>query len=143
MPYPTINRVVLVGRLTRDPELRMLPSGETVCVLRVACNSKRRGDGGSYEEKPNYFDIDVFGAPGQHVAGHAHKGERVAVDGQLESREWKNSFQERREAVPSWPTLCGAYPAGRGAGRQGSSSLSARARTRRISSSEENRVSAA
>jgi single-strand DNA-binding protein len=99
MPYPTINRVLLLGRLTRDPQLRELSSGETVCVLRVACNSKRRGDEGSYEEKPNYFDIDVFGAPGQHVAGHAHKGERVAVDGQLESREWKNSFQERREAV--------------------------------------------
>jgi single-strand DNA-binding protein len=99
MPYPTINRVLLLGRLTRDPQLRELSSGETVCVLRVACNSKRRGDEGSYEEKPNYFDIDVFGAPGQHVARHAHKGERVAVDGQLESREWKNSFQERREAV--------------------------------------------
>jgi single-strand DNA-binding protein len=99
MPYPTINRVLLLGRLTSDPQLRELSSGETVCVLRVACNSKRRGDEGSYEEKPNYFDIDVFGAPGRHVAGHAHKGERVAVDGQLQSREWKNSFQEHREAV--------------------------------------------
>jgi len=55
---------------------------------------------GCYEERPNYFDfdIDVFGALGQHVAHHTHKGERVAVDGQLQWREWKNSFQEHREA---------------------------------------------
>jgi len=70
-----------------------------VCVLRVACNTRRRDDEGSYEEKPNYFDVDVFGAHGHHVAHHTHKGERIAVDGWLESREWKNSFQERRETV--------------------------------------------
>ena len=98
MPYPTINRVVLVGRLTCDPELRTLPSGETVCGLRVACNFSWRLPEGGYEERPNYFDVDVFGALGQHVAHHTHKGERVAVDGRLQWREWKNSFQEKREA---------------------------------------------
>jgi single-strand DNA-binding protein len=99
MSYPTINRVVLLGRLTRDPELRELSSAETVCVLRVACNTRRRDDEGAFEEKPNYFDVDVFGAHGRHVAQHARKGERVAIEGRLQSREWKSSFQERREAV--------------------------------------------
>jgi single-strand DNA-binding protein len=99
MPYPTINRVVLVGRLTRDPELRMLPSGETVCGLRVACNSSRHLPDGSYEERPNYFDVDVLGTLGESLATQMHKGARVGIDGRLEWREWKNSFQEKREAV--------------------------------------------
>ena len=50
----TINRVVLIGRLTRDPELRALPSGLSVCGLRVACNSSRRDTEGEYHDKPNY-----------------------------------------------------------------------------------------
>jgi single-strand DNA-binding protein len=99
MSYSTINRVVLAGRLTRDPELRELPSRETVCVLRVACNHRRRTDEGTYEDQPNYFDVDVFGAQGETAAHRLHKGERVAITGRLEWREWKNSFQEKREAV--------------------------------------------
>jgi single-strand DNA-binding protein len=55
MSYFAINRVVLVGRLTRDPELRALPSGTNVCGLRVACNSSRRDADGDYQEKPNFF----------------------------------------------------------------------------------------
>jgi single-strand DNA-binding protein len=89
----------LVGRLTRDPQPRSLTSGTSVCSLRIACNCRRTGDEGAYEEKPNYFDVDLFGAHGQDFAQQAHKGERVAVEGRLQSREWKNSFQERREAV--------------------------------------------
>jgi single-strand DNA-binding protein len=99
MSYPTINRVVLLGRLTRDPELRMLPSGETVCGLRIACNSSRRLPDGSYEERPNYFDVDVLGTLGESLATQMHKGARVGIDGRLQWREWKNSFQENREAV--------------------------------------------
>lgn len=99
MSYPTINRVVLVGRLTCDPELRTLPSGETVCGLRVACNSSRRVPDGGYEERPNYFDVDVLGALGESLATRLHKGRRVGIDGRLQWREWKNSFQENREAV--------------------------------------------
>jgi single-strand DNA-binding protein len=99
MSYPTINRVVLFGRLTRDADLRTLPTGETACGLRVACNSRRRHPDGGFEEHPNYFDVDVLGPLGERLARHIHKGARVAIDGHLEWREWKNSFQERREAV--------------------------------------------
>ncbi|MGO8904369.1 MAG: single-stranded DNA-binding protein [Solirubrobacteraceae bacterium] len=57
MSYFSINRVVLVGRLTRDPELRALPSGASVCSLRVACNSSRRDLDGNYQERPNFFVV--------------------------------------------------------------------------------------
>ena len=115
--YPTINRVVLLGRLTRDPELRMLPSGETVCGLRVACNSSRRLPDGSYEERPNYFDVNVFGAQGVTAADRLHKGERVAITGRLEWREWKNSFGEKREAVSVVADTL-QFAAGRASGRR-------------------------
>ena len=95
----TINRVVLVGRLTRGPELSALPSGASVCDLRVACNTVRRDSDGEYQDKPNYFDVSVFGAAADNVSRYTHKGSRVAVDGRLESREWETSNQHKREAV--------------------------------------------
>lgn len=95
----TINRVVLVGRLTRDPELRALPSGLKVCGLRIACNSARRDSGGQYQDKPSYFDASVYGAAADNVSRYTQKGSRVAIDGRLEWREWKTSEQQKREAV--------------------------------------------
>src|SRR5215472_2949073 len=56
-----INRVVLVGNLTKDPELRHTPGGTPVCSLRVAVNSRRRDESGQWVDKPNYFDVSVFG----------------------------------------------------------------------------------
>ncbi len=99
MSYFTINRVVLVGRLTRDPELRALPSGTSVCGLRIACNSSRKDTDGELIERPNYFDVSVYGAPGESVSRYIHRGSRVAIDGRLEWREWETAEQERRQAV--------------------------------------------
>jgi single-strand DNA-binding protein len=99
MSYFTINRVVLVGRLTRDPELRALPSGTSVCGLRVACNSSHRDGDGEMIERPNYFDVSIYGAPGESVSRYTRRGGRVAIDGRLEWREWVTAEQERRQAV--------------------------------------------
>jgi single-strand DNA-binding protein len=99
MSYFTINRVVLVGRLTRDPELRALPSGTSVCALRIACNSSRRDADGDYKERPNFFDVSVYGAPGESVSNYMRRGSRVAVDGRLEWREWETADQQKRQAV--------------------------------------------
>ena len=94
----SINRVVLVGRLTRDPELRGLPSGVSVCSVRIACNSSRR-DGDGYAEKPNFFDVSIYGASAESVSHYMRKGSRVAVDGRLEWREWETADQQKRQAV--------------------------------------------
>src|ERR1700730_6053585 len=98
-PMFAINRVVLIGRMTRDPELRALPSGTSVCSLRIACNSSRRDPEGEFTERPNYFDVSVCGAPAESVANYMRKGSRVAIDGRLEWREWETAAEQRRQAV--------------------------------------------
>jgi single-strand DNA-binding protein len=99
MSYFSINRVVLVGRLTRDPELRALPSGVSVCGLRIACNSRRRDPEGDFQERPNFFDVSVYGASADSVSQYMRKGSRVGVDGRLEWREWETADQQKRQAV--------------------------------------------
>jgi single-strand DNA-binding protein len=99
MSYSNINRVVLVGRLTSDPELRALPSGASVCGLRIACNAMRKNADGEYSEKPNFFTVSVFGAVGESVHRYMSRGRRVAIDGRLDWREWETSEGAKRQAV--------------------------------------------
>ncbi len=99
MAATNINRVILTGNLTRDPELRSLPSGTAVCSLRIACNTRRKGQGGEWEDKPNYFDVTVWGAQGENCARFLSKGRPVAVDGRLRWREWTNPEGQKRQAV--------------------------------------------
>jgi single-strand DNA-binding protein len=94
----SVNRVVVVGNLTRDPELRHTPSGTAVCSLRIAVNSRRKDQSGQWVDKPNYFNVSVFGQQGENCAQYLAKGRPVAVDGRLEWREWE-SEQGKREAV--------------------------------------------
>lgn len=95
----TVNRVVLIGNLTRDPELRSLPSGSSVCNFRVACNSTRRDAEGGFQEKPNFFDVGVFGEQADNVSRYIRKGRRVAIDGRLDWREWETSDGQKRQTV--------------------------------------------
>ena len=95
-----INRVVLVGNLTKDPELRHTPSGTAVCSLRLAVNTRRKDSAtGEWTEKPNYFDITVWGNQGESCAQYLAKGRPVAVDGRLEWREWDAQDWTKRQAV--------------------------------------------
>jgi single-strand DNA-binding protein len=95
-----INRVVLVGNLTRDPELRNTPSGMSVCSLRIAVNTRRKDNAsGQWTEKPNYFDVTVWGAQGENCAQYLSKGRPVAIDGRLEWREWDAQDGSKRQAV--------------------------------------------
>jgi single-strand DNA-binding protein len=97
--HVSINRVVLVGRLTRDPELRALPSGASVCSMRIACNSSRKDVDGEWVDRPSFFDVSAFGASGESVSHYMRRGSRVAIDGRLEWREWETAEQEHRQAV--------------------------------------------
>jgi single-strand DNA-binding protein len=95
-----INRVVMTGNLTADPELRSLPSGMSVCSLRIACNTRRKnGSTGEWEDKPNYFNVTVWGAQGENAARFLSKGRPVAIDGRLEWREWEAQDGTKRQAT--------------------------------------------
>src|SRR4051794_8450230 len=94
-----INRVVITGNLTRDPELRSLPSGMAVCSLRIASNTRRKDSTGQWVEKPNYLDVAIWGRQGETAAQYLSKGRAVAVDGRLEWREWQDKEGNSRQSV--------------------------------------------
>lgn len=100
MAATNINRVVLTGNLTRDPELRSTPSGMSVCSLRIASNTRRKDhSNGEWVDKPNYFSVTVWGAQGENCARFLSKGRPVCIDGRLEWREWQDQAGAKREAV--------------------------------------------
>jgi single-strand DNA-binding protein len=94
-----VNVVVVTGNLTRDPELRHLGSGTAVCKLRVAVNSRRKDQSGNWVDKPNYFDVTVWGAQGENCANYLSKGRPVAVEGRLDWREWEDQGGNKRQSV--------------------------------------------
>jgi single-strand DNA-binding protein len=100
MAGSNINRVIITGNLTRDPELRSLASGNSVCSLRVACNGRRRNPSTQeWEDQPNYFDVTVWGAQGENCSRYLSKGRPIAVDGRLQWREWTDKEGQKRQSV--------------------------------------------
>ena len=101
MAASNINVVVITGNLTKDPELRSTGGGTSVCELRVAVNSRRKdGTTGEWVDKPNYFNVVVFGAQGDNCANYLSKGRPVAVEGRLDWREWEaKDGSGKRQAV--------------------------------------------
>ena len=94
-----VNRVAVTGNLTAQPEVRQLRSGTSLCRLRIACNTRRRDADGSWDEKPNYFDVGHMGAQADAASRRLSKGSRIALDGRLEWREWTAQSGEKRQAV--------------------------------------------
>ncbi|HWV87839.1 MAG TPA: single-stranded DNA-binding protein [Capillimicrobium sp.] len=100
MAATNINRVIITGNLTRDPELRSTGSGTAVCGLRIACNTRRKDSAsGEWVDKPNYFDVTIFGRQGENAAQYLSKGRGVAIDGRLEWREWQDQQGNKRQSV--------------------------------------------
>jgi single-strand DNA-binding protein len=92
------NVVVLVGRLTSDPELRALASGTSVCSLRLAFNTSVKDNStGAWEDKGNFINITVWGGQGENCAKFLSKGSKVAIDGALQWREWDSEQGKRSE----------------------------------------------
>jgi len=96
----SINRVVLVGNLTHDPELRALPSGTSVCQLRIAVNDRIKDrNTGEWTDYANYFDVSVFGQQGDNCAQYLSRGRQVAIDGRLRYRQWEAQDGTKRSKV--------------------------------------------
>jgi single-strand DNA-binding protein len=95
-----VNNVVITGNLTRDPELRYLQeSNECVCRMRVAVNGRQKdAESGQWVDRPNYFDVAVWGEHAHTCANYLLKGRAVAVAGRLQWHEWV-AAGARREGV--------------------------------------------
>jgi single-strand DNA-binding protein len=94
-----LNRVTLVGRLTRDPELRHTGGGDPICSIRLAVSSRARDESGNWGDKSNFFDVTVFGRQAQTAADYLAKGRRIGVDGRLSWREWQAQDGTKRQSV--------------------------------------------
>ena len=94
-----INRVTLVGRLTRDPELKHLPSGSAVLEMGLAVNGRKQDASGQWVDKPNFFDVKVFGNQAEMLSQHLGKGRRIGVDGRLDWSSWESQDGGKRSKV--------------------------------------------
>lgn len=83
-----INRALIYGNLTRDPELKSLPSGAQVCEFGVATNRVWKDKNGSRQESVDYHNIVVFGRQAELVKQYLHKGSGVYVEGRIQTRSW-------------------------------------------------------
>ncbi|MGZ8782628.1 MAG: single-stranded DNA-binding protein [Gaiellaceae bacterium] len=93
-----INSVVLVGNLTKDPELRHTPSGTAVTTLRIAVNDRiKRGE--EWQDAAYYFDVTVWGRDAENCAQYLAKGRPVGVQGKLTWREWDAQDGTKRQSV--------------------------------------------
>lgn len=91
----SFNQVTLMGNLTRDPELRQIPSGQSVCSFSLALNRSFKGSDGNWQEATDYVDVVAWGPLGERVSQYVTKGRPVLVSGRLQSRQWEQDGQKR------------------------------------------------
>lgn len=91
----SINRVCISGNLTRDPELKALPSGTSVLELGVAVNDRRKNKDGEWEDYPNFVDCSLFGKRAESLSKYLSKGSKVAIEGKLHYSSWEKDGVKR------------------------------------------------
>lgn len=91
----SVNQVTLMGNLTRDPELRNTPSGQSVCSFSLALNRAYKDQSGEWKEATDYIDVVAWGPLGERVAQYLSKGRRCLVQGRLQSRSWEQDGNKR------------------------------------------------
>ena len=91
----SVNQVILLGNLTRDPELRQTPSGQSVCSFSLALNRAYKNQSGEWQEATDYIDCVAWGPLGERVAQYLSKGRRALVQGRIQSRSWEQDGQKR------------------------------------------------
>jgi single-strand DNA-binding protein len=93
----SFNLVVLMGNLTRDPELRTTPNGTSVCSFSLALNRSYKGSDGNWQEATDYVDVVAWGPLGERVSQYLTKGRPCLVNGRLQSRSWEQDGQKRNK----------------------------------------------
>lgn len=112
----SFNQVVLMGNLTRDPELRQTPNGQSVCSFSLALNRSYKGSDGNWQEATDYIDVVAWGPLGERVSQYLSKGRPCLVNGRLQSRNWEQDGQKRSkvEVVAQDVTFLGGAGGGDG-----------------------------
>ncbi|NNE09679.1 MAG: single-stranded DNA-binding protein [Gemmatimonadetes bacterium] len=125
---PTLNKVMLTGRLTRDPETRYTPSGAAVCNMGIAVNRRYRGSSGEWQEEVCYVNIVAWSKLAERLGETLKKGSAVMVEGRLQSRSWETKDGQKRNtievnalSVQSLDKRSGGYESGGGHDSGGSS----------------------
>lgn len=90
------NKIILMGRLTRDPELKYLPSGMAVATIGLAVNNSYTGKDGNRVDDTLFIDVTVFGKQAENIHKYLKKGSGILVDGRLRYRTWESSDGSRR-----------------------------------------------
>jgi len=92
-----LNKVMLIGNLTRDPELRVTPKGTAICTFSIAVNRKFKDDSGGEREEVTYVDIEAWGKSGENISKYVTKGRPLFVEGRLRLDQWedKNTKEKR------------------------------------------------
>jgi len=93
------SKVIIVGNITRDPELRTTPSGTQVCGFSVAVNRNYKDNSGEQRENVSFFDCSAWGKSGEIIAQYAKKGSGILVSGRLEQRSWEDKEGQKRSRV--------------------------------------------
>jgi len=91
----SLNQVILMGNLTRDPELRQTPNGNSVCSFSLALNRSYKDSNDEWQEATDYVDIVAWGQLGERINQYLAKGRRCLVQGRLQSRSWEQDGQKR------------------------------------------------
>lgn len=91
---PSFNRVILIGNLTRDPELRYIPSGTAVTEIGLAVNERRKGPNGEKIEDVNFIDVTLWGRTAEIVCEYFGKGKPILVEGRLKQDRWEKDGQK-------------------------------------------------
>src|SRR5258708_19876179 len=86
-----LNKVMLIGNLTRDPELRVTPKGTAICQFSLAVNRKFRDESGADREEVTYVDIEAWGKSGENIAKYCTKGRPLFVEGRLPLDQWEDT----------------------------------------------------
>jgi single-strand DNA-binding protein len=94
-----LNRVMLIGRLTRDPEVRFLPSGVQVAIMTVAVSRKFKDKNGEWREETSFIDVESYGEMSKRVGSQLKKGYQILVEGSLRQDRWESSSGEKRSKV--------------------------------------------
>ncbi len=96
---PNLNKVLLIGHMTRDPELRYTPGGTAVCEFGIAINRKWKGKDGSDGEETCFVDCSMWARRGEVVAEHFRKGDPIFLEGRLQLDQWENKEGQKRSKL--------------------------------------------